>query len=64
MGFSPHEAVHEGWSISDDPARFDLARAHGWIANESYWAQDISLVVFARALGSVLNKGLAVQSQF
>ena len=57
MGFSPHQAVHEGWSISDDPARFDLARAHGWIANESYWAQDISLVVFARALANSLTVG-------
>jgi GNAT superfamily N-acetyltransferase len=57
MGFSPHEAVHEDWSISDDPARFDLARAHGWIATESYWAQDISLVVFASALANSLTVG-------
>jgi hypothetical protein len=26
------EAIHGDWLISDDPARFDLARAHGWIA--------------------------------
>ena len=58
MGFPIHETVHGGWSISDDPARFDLPRAHDWIGGESYWAQGIPVAVFERALANSLTVGL------
>ena len=45
------------WLISDDPARFDLPRAHGWIANESYWATGIPLETFRRAVENSLIIG-------
>ena len=40
--------------ISDDPARFDLARAHGWISEQSYWAQGIPRATFEKAINHSL----------
>ena len=57
MAVPAREVAHEGWSISDDPARFDLARAHGWIGDESYWAQGIPFAVFEKALANSLTVG-------
>lgn len=54
----PHEIVHpDGVVLSDDPARFDLARAHGWISTQSYWAQGIPLDLFAKAVAGSLTVG-------
>lgn len=52
-----HERTVGDWTLSDDPARFDLARAHRWIADESYWAKDIPLAVFRRAVENSLTVG-------
>lgn len=54
---APHEVADGAWLISDDPARFDLERAHGWIARESYWAENIPLAVFERAIANSLVAG-------
>jgi GNAT superfamily N-acetyltransferase len=43
--------------LSDDPARFDLARAHGWISRESYWAEGIPLETFVKAIANSLVIG-------
>ena len=45
------------YEVSDDPARFDLARAHGWIARESYWAEGIPFETFAKACAGSLTVG-------
>ena len=50
-------SAHAGWLISDDPARFDLARAHSWISRESYWAENIPLAMFEKALKNSLTVG-------
>ena len=52
-----HEIRHGEVLISDDPARFDLARAHRWIGQESYWAQGIPLATFAKACANSLTIG-------
>jgi len=57
MGSATHERVHGDWLISDDPARFDLGRAHGWIATETYWAEAIPLAVFEKAVANSLTVG-------
>jgi len=57
MSRPPHEVIDGAWLISDDPARFDLARAHRWISAESYWAEGIPLAVFEKAVGSSLTVG-------
>jgi GNAT superfamily N-acetyltransferase len=57
----------DGWEVSCDPSRIDLARVHGWIAGESYWSAGIPLETFERAIGNALVFGLyrgGVQSGF
>ncbi|MGA0606252.1 GNAT family N-acetyltransferase [Phenylobacterium sp. VNQ135] len=45
------------FTLSDDPTRFDLLRAHGWIAGQSYWAKGIPLETFRRACANSLVVG-------
>lgn len=51
------ETTDDGFTLSDDAARFDLARAHGWISQESYWAAGIPYETFARACANSLVVG-------
>ena len=53
----PHETADPAFRVSDDPARFDLARAHGWITGESYWAAGIPFDTFRRACAHSLTAG-------
>jgi GNAT superfamily N-acetyltransferase len=53
-----HETTDGGFTLSDDPARFDLARAHSWIATESYWGEGIPLETFAKACTNSLTVGV------
>jgi N-acetylglutamate synthase-like GNAT family acetyltransferase len=39
----------DGFRLSDDPAEFDLLRAHRWISGQSYWAEGIPFETFRRA---------------
>jgi GNAT superfamily N-acetyltransferase len=52
-----HETTDGDYRLSDDPARFDLARAHRWIATESYWAEGIPFATFAKACANSLVVG-------
>ena len=54
----PHETQAAGYSISDDPARFDIGRGHAWICQESYWAPGIPRDVFTRAVRGSLAIGV------
>ena len=47
-----------GYWVSDDPALLDVARIHGWMSNESYWALGRSYEVMARAIDHSLSVGL------
>jgi len=51
------ETTDNGFILSDDPARFDLARAHRWISAESYWGEGIPFETFARACAGSLTVG-------
>jgi GNAT superfamily N-acetyltransferase len=51
------EIRHGDVVLSDDLQRFDLARAHAWIAGESYWAAGIPFEVFVRAVRGSLTIG-------
>ena len=53
----PHETTDGGFTLSDDPARFDLARAHDWISTQSYWGERIPLETFAKACAHSLTIG-------
>jgi GNAT superfamily N-acetyltransferase len=48
---------HGDYELSDDAARFDLPRAHRWIAEQSYWAPGIPLATFRRAVEGSLTIG-------
>jgi GNAT superfamily N-acetyltransferase len=52
-----YETAQGDFQLSDDPARFDLARAHRWISRESYWAAGIPLETFRRACANSLTVG-------
>ncbi len=48
----------DGVLFSDDPARLDLERAHGWISGESYWAAGIPWETFRRSAANSLSVGV------
>ncbi len=51
------ETRHGDYQLTDDRARFDLDRAHGWISRESYWAAGIPRPVLAKAVAGSLVVG-------
>lgn len=48
----------DGFCISTDPARLDLAAIHRYLSEDSYWARNIPQETVARALANSLNFGL------
>ena len=48
----------EGFEVSDDPRRLDIAAVHRFISRESYWAEGIAEGVLARAIANSLCFGL------
>lgn len=44
------EWAREGYLISTDPARLDLAAIHRYLSEESYWARNIPLPLLEKAL--------------
>jgi GNAT superfamily N-acetyltransferase len=53
----PHELLHAGYVISDDPARLDPVAIHAYL-KRSYWATDIPLETLTRALENSLCLGI------
>lgn len=53
----PHETQANAYRITDDPALFDIDTAHGWIANDSYWAAGIPRQTFERSVAGSLVIG-------
>ncbi|WP_421933404.1 GNAT family N-acetyltransferase [Phenylobacterium sp.] len=47
-----------GYTVSDDPARFDIARAYHWISAESYWGTGIPRATFEAAVAGSLTIGV------
>ena len=55
----PHTLTYpDGFTISDDPARFDVDRAYRWIGVESYWSNGIPEETFRRAVANSLAVGV------
>lgn len=48
----------DGFTISTDPARLDVAAIHRYLAEDSYWARNIPRETVERALANSLNFGL------
>jgi GNAT superfamily N-acetyltransferase len=52
------DVERDGYVISTDPARLDRPLIHGFLARDSYWAQDIPYDVVMHALDHSLCFGL------
>ena len=53
----PHELHHDGYLISDDPARLDADAVHAYLT-QSYWAAGVPRHVVARSLANSLCLGI------
>jgi GNAT superfamily N-acetyltransferase len=59
----PFDTSYGAFGLSDDLERFDVAAAHRWIGEQSYWAQGIPLAVFDRAIRASLTVGAYAGSE-
>jgi GNAT superfamily N-acetyltransferase len=48
----------DGYVVSDERALLDVARVHGWLSTQSYWAEGRSYEMVARSLEQSLTLGL------
>jgi GNAT superfamily N-acetyltransferase len=53
-----YEADHDGYRISTDPTRLDLAAIHSYLSERSYWAQGRSLETMQTAIANSLCFGV------
>jgi GNAT superfamily N-acetyltransferase len=53
----PHELSHDGYLISDDPARINVDAVHGYLSR-SYWAENIPREIVTRAITNSLCVGI------
>ena len=57
------EFEKEGYTISTDPARLDMAVIHQYLSEESYWARNIPLELVKRSIDHSLCFGLYHQEK-
>jgi GNAT superfamily N-acetyltransferase len=48
----------DGFTVSTDPDRLDIAAIHDFLSNKSYWAQGVPLATIEKALAHSLCFGL------
>jgi GNAT superfamily N-acetyltransferase len=48
----------DGFTVSSDPDRLDIAAIHDFLSNQSYWAQGVPLATIEKALAHSLCFGL------
>lgn len=53
-----HEWRRDEYTISTDPAKLDLDVIHGFLARDSYWAQNVPRQVVQRSIAGSLAFGL------
>lgn len=56
-----YELQHDGYLISDEPARLDVDAVHAYLGR-SYWAEDIPREIVDRALANSLCVGIYAPS--
>jgi GNAT superfamily N-acetyltransferase len=52
------EQIPAGYEVSADPARIDAALVHGWLSQDSYWAQGRPREKHDAAMAGSLNFGV------
>ncbi len=50
--------MHDGYEISTDRDRLDLAAIHGFLTHDAYWSPGVPLVVVERAIAHSIPFGL------
>lgn len=60
---SPFTAEREGYLVSDDPGRLDVALIQRYLAEESYWAPGIPRSIVEDAIAHSLCLGLYATAQ-
>ena len=58
MTHETHEWHRDGYTISTDPQRLNLEVIHGFLANDSYWAQGRSVETIRRSIEHSLAFGV------
>jgi GNAT superfamily N-acetyltransferase len=53
-----NEITKDGYQVSDNPARLDLAVIHQYLSEESYWAKNIPMEVVRRSVENSFCFGL------
>ncbi|WP_153796909.1 GNAT family N-acetyltransferase [Foetidibacter luteolus] len=53
-----YELFKDGYSISTNPAKLDIAVIHQYLSVESYWAQNIPLHIVEKSIANSLCFGL------
>src|SRR5829696_2389787 len=53
----------DGYEISTDPARVDLAAVHSFLTTDAYWSAGIPLDVLRRAIEGSIAFGLYLRSE-
>lgn len=56
--FAPFELEKDGYVLSTDRSRLDVAAIHAFFRDESYWAKEITMEQLDRALGRSLAVGV------
>jgi GNAT superfamily N-acetyltransferase len=52
------EQIPAGYEVSADPARIDAALVHGWLSQDSYWAQGRPREKHDAAMAGSINFGV------
>jgi len=58
----PHELTHNGYVVSDDPARLEVDAIHAFLTT-SYWAEGIPRELVARSLKNSLCFGAYTEAR-
>ena len=58
----PPGPASDGYEISTDPQRLDVARVHKWLSEDAYWALGRSLDKQRQAIANSLNFGVYAPS--
>jgi GNAT superfamily N-acetyltransferase len=53
-----HEARHEGFLLSTDPSRLDIAVIHSFLTEDSYWAKGIDRALLCKAISGSIPIGV------
>jgi GNAT superfamily N-acetyltransferase len=57
------DRYREGYVLTSEPGRVDVARVHGWLSQESYWAKGRERAVVERSIAGSIPYCVFAQDQ-